>query len=85
MANERYDLLEIWQQLFSFAFPAKLCKWSSWFFLPTIRTTRQNKPTTALETKKSAPILFNDNEAFDAGVNTVYGDRPMSDYEGTFF
>ena len=54
-------------------------------FLPTIRTTRQNKPTIALETKKPAPILFNENEAFDTGVNTVYSDRPMSNYEGTYF
>ena len=70
---------------FFFAFPAELCKWLSWFSLPTIRTTRQNKPTIALETKKSKAILFNENEAFDTSVNTVYSDRPMSNYEGTFF
>ena len=50
-----------------------------------IRTRRQNKPTIAPETKKSTPNSFNENEAFDTSVNTVYSDRPMSNFEGTFF
>ena len=33
----------------------------------------------------STPILFNENEAFDTSVHTVYSDRPMPNYEGTFF
>ena len=35
--------------------------------------------------RKSTPILFNENEAFDTSVHTVYSDRPMPNYEETFF
>ena len=55
------------------------------FFRPTIRTTKAKEAHYSPVTKKSTPILFNENEAFDTSVHTVYSDRPMPNSEETFF
>ena len=45
------------------------------FFLPIIRTTKAKKAHYSPVTRKSTPILFNENESFDTRVHPVYSDR----------